>query len=103
MVGARHQAFEMRAKAHSRCDHVPGTRKSRTKGAASKNVVVHIPDRCLASARVVKQVIGLAVSVEIGSPRQLIATCNGWPIETSDKRNSGEIPNRRLPRARIEE
>jgi hypothetical protein len=87
----------------SRRDQVPGRRKSGTEGAAGKKVVVHVPDRCLASARIEKQVIRLAVSVEIGSPRQLIPACNGRPKGAADKRNSREIPDRRLPRASIEE
>jgi hypothetical protein len=61
----------------SRRDQVPGRRKNRTEGAASKNVVVHVLNRRLARARVVKHVIWAAVAVEIGGSLQFIVICEG--------------------------
>src|SRR5262249_27856176 len=51
IMGVFSQAVE-RAKWPSRRDQVPADRKSGTESAASKNVVVHVPDRCMASARI---------------------------------------------------
>ena len=44
----------------------PAGWKSWAESAADKNVVVEIPDRCLASGRIVKQIIGFAVTVKVG-------------------------------------
>src|SRR5436190_8269524 len=88
--------------ASRRCQ-APATRQSWTEDAASKNVVVHVPQRCLTRACVIKQVIGLTVSIEIGSSDQLIATRNGRPKATSGECNPRQIPDRKLTRARIEE
>src|SRR6266480_4210506 len=95
------QAIEA-AKCHSRRDQAPASRKSRTKGAGNQGIVVEIPDRCPASARIVKQVVRHAVPIEVGSALQLIPACNCRPNGASNKRDPSEIPDRRLTRARIE-
>src|SRR5262249_44534972 len=86
-----------------RRDYVPASRKSRTEGAADKHVVVHIPYRRLARARVVKQIIRFAVPVEIGHADQFPAAGEGWAEGASDKRDAGKIPDGRLTRAGAEE
>src|SRR5215469_14108062 len=97
------QAVKRLSACRLRRDHAPAGRKNRTVEATKKNIIVEIPDRCLASARVVKQVVRVDVAIEIGSPLQLIPACNGRPVGAADKRNSRQIPDGRLARAGIEE
>ena len=47
-------------------DQAPVGWKGWTKGAADVNVVVEIPDPCLASGRIVKQIICVPVTVKVG-------------------------------------
>jgi hypothetical protein len=91
------------AKCPSRRDQVPAGRETGTVKAACENVVVQIPDRCPASARIVKQIIWVEVAIEIGGPDKLPAAGEGWAIEAADKRGPGEIPDRCLARAGVEE
>ncbi len=79
------------------------SRKSRPVGAADKNIVVEIPDRCPASARIEKHVVRFPVAVKIGGRQQCPTAGQGWAIGTADKRNSREIPDCRLPRTSIEQ
>ncbi len=95
-------ATALRANCRSRRDQVPVSRKSGTVGASDTRNSRQIRDCCLARARV-EYIIRVAVPVEIGSPRQLIATCNGRTIGASDPLNPRQIPDRRLTRAWIEE
>src|SRR5262249_55654497 len=53
--------------------------------AADKNVVVHVPDRCLLRARIVKDVIGLAVPVKIADPHESPSAGNGRPPSATNK------------------
>ena len=50
----------------SRRDDAPATPDSRTGGVANEQIIVQVPNRCLACAGIVKQVVGSAVAIEIG-------------------------------------
>jgi hypothetical protein len=39
---------------------------SRTGGVANQQIIVQVPNRCLACARIIKQIVGSAVAIEIG-------------------------------------
>src|SRR2546430_199704 len=58
--------------------HVPVDRKSWPEAAANVNVVVEIPDRCLARARIAEHIVRVTVAVKIaedGSRRSLSYDC----------------------------
>ena len=80
----------------------PG-RKSRTKLAADKHVVVHVPNRSLAGASPVKHIIRLAVAVKIRGRNERPAAGQGRAKEAADKRAPGEIPDCRLLRTGVEQ
>jgi len=67
-------------------DQAPVGRKSRAKYSAHENVIVHIPNRCLSSDRIVKKVIRVSVTVKVGCSDQGPAIGNVRPISASDER-----------------
>jgi hypothetical protein len=89
------------AKCLSRLCQAPADRQTWTVSATKENIIVEIPDRRPASARIVKQVVRLAVAVEIGSPLQLIPACNRRSVGAADKDVVVHVPNRCLACARV--
>jgi hypothetical protein len=90
----------------SRRDQIPASRKNRPRSAAGINIIVQVVQRCSPGTGIVKHIIRATASVEIGSPRQLIAACNRGSQGASGKRDPRgprEIPDQRLTRARVEE
>jgi hypothetical protein len=57
--------FEMRAYVCSLPDQAPANRNSWAIGATDVNVVVQVPDRGLATGRIVKQIIRMPVTVKV--------------------------------------
>jgi hypothetical protein len=53
-------------KDRSRRDDAPAGPDSRTGGVANEQIIVEVPNRCVACARIVKQIVGSAVAIEIG-------------------------------------
>src|SRR5438876_11638621 len=79
--------FEMRAYGCSLPDQAPANRKSWAKCGTDVNVVVKIPDRCLTSAWIVKQIIRTPVTVKVSRSHQRPPTGNGRPISASNQRS----------------
>src|SRR5207249_8489978 len=79
--------FEMRAYVCSLPDQAPSSWKGRAKCGTDVNVVVEIPDRCLASGWIVKQIIRTPVTVKVSRSHQRPPTGNGRPISASDQRS----------------
>src|SRR5438874_13318810 len=87
----------------SLCDQGPASRESWAKCAADENVVVQIPDRCLTGTGVVKQIVRIAIAVEIGCGDQCPATGNGRANSSTYNRWSREVPDDCLTRTRNEQ
>ena len=80
------ETFRRAANGRLRRDQAPGGRKSRTVCAADEDVVVQIPDGCLASAGFVKHIVGLVVAVEVGCGHQCPSTGKGWSKGAAEQR-----------------
>ena len=63
----------------SRGGQAPACGKNRPQGAAGINIIVQIIERGSSGGGVVKHIVRLAISVEIGGSPQLIAACNRRP------------------------
>src|SRR5919198_5371614 len=77
----------------SLCDQGPASRESWAKCAADENVVVQIPDRCLTGAGVVKQIVWVAVEVEVCCCYQYPAALNSRTKSTPCKSWPRQIPD----------
>src|SRR5262245_45924639 len=61
-----------------RCEQVPSAGDAWSTCLEDTNVAVHVPNPGLTRARIIKQNIGSAVTVEIGRSRQAQAQRNTW-------------------------
>jgi len=57
---------ELESSDRSRRDHAPAGQDGRTGSVANEQIIVEVPNRCLACARIMKQVVGSSVAIEIG-------------------------------------
>ena len=85
----------------SKLSQAPASRKRWTIDAAGEDILVEIPEGGSLDAWTIKQVIGLAVRVEIGRSYQSIAACNHRRICAANQSRAGQVPDRRLARACI--
>src|SRR5437667_138404 len=77
-------------------DQAPAGRKSRAVRGTDKNIVVHIPDRCLPCASIVKHVTWLAVPVKVGCRHQLPAAGQSRPVSATHEPWPRQVPDCRL-------
>src|SRR5213079_271813 len=66
-------------------DQAPVSRQAWTIGAADKNVVIEVPNRCLVCNSIVERIIGLAVPVEVCNTDHVPVSWKGWTIGAADK------------------
>ena len=71
--------------------------------AANEPVVVHVPDRSLAAAWIVEDVIGFPIAIEIGRPNQLPTAWQSGPVNAAYIPVVVQMPDRALPRTGVEE
>src|SRR5947208_15846774 len=88
---------------HRNTYQAPAGRKSRTISTADKDGVVHVPNRRLAVARLVKDIVWLAIAVKVTCRHQFPAAGESRTVGTSDKYHAGQIPDRRLARAAVKQ
>ena len=69
-------------------DQVPADWECWAIDADDVDIIVHIPDCCLSSDRIVKKVIRVSVTVKVGRSHQGPATGNVRPISASKKCSS---------------
>src|SRR5438128_12556347 len=81
----------------------PAGRKSRTISTADKDGVVHVPNRRLAVARLVKDIVWFAIAVKVTCRHQFPAAGESRTVGTSDKCHAEQIPDRRLARAGVKQ
>ena len=67
-------------------DQAPADRKSWTSRTADERVVMEIPDRCVASNRIIEQIIRVPTIVEVGRSHQIPVDWKGGPSSGSDAR-----------------
>src|SRR4029077_18835879 len=77
-------------------DHSPVNGQSWTKGAADKNIVIEVPNRCSPKARTIKHVIGLTVRVEIAHCYKSPTVRKTRAVGAANKGRPRQIPDCRL-------
>src|SRR5438046_10110621 len=77
----------------------PADRKTRTISTTDKDGVVHVPNRRLAGARLVKDIVWLVIAVKVTCRHQFPAAGQRRTISTAQYHYSRQIPDRRLARA----
>ena len=78
-------------------------RESGADRGADANIVVQVPNRRLAGARIEQQVIRFSVPVKIGRSRQIISRGNRRPKSAANANIVVQVPDHCVTRARIEE
>ena len=61
-----------------RRDQGPTYRETRTANVVNEQIIIHVPNGGLIGARIVKQIVGPAISVEIGQAHHVISWHNCW-------------------------
>src|SRR5213595_376722 len=83
-------------------DQAPVSRQAWTIGAADKNVVIEVPNRCLVCNSIVEHIIGLTVRVEIAHCYKVPTVRKTWAKGAANKARSRQIPDCRLVGGRVE-
>ena len=87
----------------SRRDQCPSAGKIRTRRGTDSNIIVHVPNSRLMSSRVIKEVVGPAVAIEIGGSNQIVRGRNCRPRAAAGVSDSRHVSNHGSMRARIEQ
>jgi hypothetical protein len=77
--------------------------ESWTGSRANPGIVVQIPNRRLAGARIEQQIVRFSVPVKIVRSREIVSRHNRWPKRAADTCGSRQIPDHRVMRARVEQ
>src|SRR5204863_516927 len=97
------ETFWRAANGDLRRGHAPAGQNSRGGHRSDVNVVVQVPYRRLVSARIVKQVIWMAVAIKISHAHCTIAGRKSRSVGGTEANVVVEIPYHRLPRTGIEQ
>src|SRR6266576_4073452 len=89
-------ALAVSASVRSGPDQAPAGWKNGAERGADIHVVVEVPDRCPASDYIVKQIIRVPITVEVGRSHQYPPTRNGGSVSAPNQCWPGQIPDRCL-------
>src|SRR6266403_530141 len=99
----RFQGVSLRRRGHSRRYQAPRARQTRAVRRVDENIVVEIPDRCLAGAGSVEHIVRVAIAVKVGCRHQRPAGWKCWAVHGADINVVVKIPDRGLPGVHVVE
>src|SRR6516164_1645374 len=82
-------------------DQAPTCGETRTANIVYEQIIIHVPNGGLIGARIVKQIVGPAVSIKIGQAHHVISWHNCRSGSAASVRGSQQIPNHGCTRAGI--